>query len=88
MAWLGDQLHDIFRNVGQRIEDMTGLTIATSEDLQVLNYGMGGHYDVHIDYALEDDAYKHLGTGNRILTILLYVRLLAKIYICIFRAIF
>lgn len=33
-----------------RIEDMTGLTTHTAEDLHVLNYGIGGHYDAHVDF--------------------------------------
>ena len=39
----------------QRIEHMTGLSTLTSEDLHVLNYGIGGHYDAHVDFFdLED----------------------------------
>lgn len=34
----------------RRIEHMTGLTTATAEDLHVLNYGIGGHYDAHVDF--------------------------------------
>lgn len=54
---------------------MTGLSIATAEPLQVVNYGIGGHYEPHFDFALDDDhAFKEDGTGNRIATILFYVR--------------
>ena len=34
----------------KRIEDMTGLTTSTAEPFHVLNYGVGGHYDAHIDF--------------------------------------
>ena len=46
-----------------------------SEDLQVVNYGIGGHYEPHFDFArkTEPDAFKELGTGNRIATILFYL---------------
>ena len=36
--------------INQRIEDVTGLTMSTAESLQVLNYGVGGHYVPHYDY--------------------------------------
>lgn len=29
----------------------TGLTMDTAEELQVANYGLGGHYEPHFDYA-------------------------------------
>lgn len=57
---------------------MTGLTVKTAEELQVVNYGIGGHYEPHFDFARreESNAFKSLGTGNRIATVLFYVRLL------------
>lgn len=30
---------------------MTGLNTETAEELQVVNYGVGGHYDPHYDFA-------------------------------------
>lgn len=44
-AWLKDEDHEIVRNIGFRVEDMTGLTATTAEELQVVNYGIGGHYE-------------------------------------------
>ena len=37
--------------VDQRVEDVTGLTVSTAEQLQVVNYGIGGHYEPHYDFA-------------------------------------
>ena len=34
-----------------RVADVTGLNMETSEELQVANYGMGGHYEPHFDFA-------------------------------------
>lgn len=30
---------------------MTGLSTDTAEELQVVNYGIGGHYEPHFDFA-------------------------------------
>lgn len=64
------------RNIGLRVEDMTGLTVKTAEELQVVNYGIGGHYEPHFDFFCRENknAYESLGTGNRIATVLFYVR--------------
>ncbi|XP_072293057.1 prolyl 4-hydroxylase subunit alpha-1b isoform X1 [Eucyclogobius newberryi] len=74
-AWLtvdDDQVVDI---LNERIEDITGLEMDTAEELQVANYGMGGQYEPHFDFGRKDepDAFKELGTGNRIATWLFYM---------------
>uniref|UniRef100_A0A672JKW3 Prolyl 4-hydroxylase subunit alpha-1 n=1 Tax=Salarias fasciatus TaxID=181472 RepID=A0A672JKW3_SALFA len=58
-----------------RIEDLTGLEMDTAEELQVANYGVGGQYEPHFDFGRKDepDAFKELGTGNRIATWLFYM---------------
>lgn len=75
-GWLSDAEHEVVRTVGVRIEDMTGLTMAAAEELQVVNYGIGGHYEPHYDFAgkEETNAFKNLNWGNRIATTLFYVR--------------
>lgn len=74
-AWLRDYEHKYINDIAQRVEDITGLTTNTAEELQVVNYGIGGHYDPHFDFARreESNAFKGLGTGNRIATVLFYV---------------
>jgi prolyl 4-hydroxylase len=37
--------------VNRLVEDVTGLTISTAEELQVVNYGTGGHCEPHFDFA-------------------------------------
>jgi len=74
-AWLKEQEDEAVERVSRRIEDMTGLTTSTAEELQVVNYGIGGHYEPHYDFARreEKNAFKSLGTGNRIATVLFYM---------------
>ncbi|XP_067433427.1 prolyl 4-hydroxylase subunit alpha-1-like isoform X2 [Thunnus thynnus] len=74
-AWLGAYEHPVVDQINQRIEDITGLDVATAEDLQVANYGVGGQYEPHFDFGRKDepDAFEELGTGNRIATWLLYM---------------
>ena len=40
-----------FCHAGCRVADVTGLNMETSEELQVSNYGIGGHYEPHFDFA-------------------------------------
>ena len=48
-----------------RTHQLTGLNMETSEELQVSNYGIGGHYEPHFDFARreETNAFASLGTG-------------------------
>lgn len=74
-AWLQEYEHAHVKAVSRRVEDMTSLTVDTAEELQVVNYGIGGHYEPHFDFARreEKNAFKGLGTGNRIATVLYYM---------------
>ncbi|XP_030059307.1 prolyl 4-hydroxylase subunit alpha-1 isoform X3 [Microcaecilia unicolor] len=74
-AWLSSYEHPVIERINQRIQDLTGLDVSTAEELQVANYGMGGQYEPHFDFARKDepDAFKELGTGNRVATWLFYM---------------
>uniref|UniRef100_A0A674AW03 procollagen-proline 4-dioxygenase n=1 Tax=Salmo trutta TaxID=8032 RepID=A0A674AW03_SALTR len=74
-AWLTAYEHPMIDQINQRIEDLTGLEMDTAEELQVANYGVGGQYEPHFDFGRKDepDAFKELGTGNRIATWLFYM---------------
>lgn len=73
-VWLPDNLTPVTKSINKRIELVTGLSMEESEELQVANYGLGGHYAPHFDHARrrELDAYerKH---GNRIATFMVYL---------------
>ncbi|XP_068576057.1 prolyl 4-hydroxylase subunit alpha-1b isoform X3 [Cebidichthys violaceus] len=74
-AWLTGYEDPMIDTINQRIEDLTGLEMDTAEELQVANYGVGGQYEPHFDFGRKDepDAFKELGTGNRIATWLFYM---------------
>uniref|UniRef100_A0A8C5DNC4 Prolyl 4-hydroxylase subunit alpha-1 n=1 Tax=Gouania willdenowi TaxID=441366 RepID=A0A8C5DNC4_GOUWI len=74
-AWLTEYDDPLIDKLNQRIEDLTGLEMDTAEELQVANYGVGGQYEPHFDFGRKDepDAFKELGTGNRIATWLFYM---------------
>ena len=50
-AWLQEHEHPHVAAVSQRVEHMTSMTVETAEELQVVNYGIGGHYEPHFDFA-------------------------------------
>lgn len=53
---------------------MTGLSMSSAELLQVLNYGVGGHYEPHFDWNLGHPSNEEdLILGDRIATVLFYV---------------
>lgn len=74
-AWLRNEENAVVESIAERVEDLTGLTTESAEDLQVVNYGIGGHYEPHFDFARKEEknAFKTLGTGNRIATVLFYM---------------
>ncbi|VDO89614.1 unnamed protein product [Heligmosomoides polygyrus] len=74
-AWLKEWEHEVVERVNKRIDMMTNLDQDTAEELQVQNYGIGGHYDPHFDHARKEESksFESLGTGNRIATVLFYM---------------
>ncbi|KAK3598748.1 hypothetical protein CHS0354_028800 [Potamilus streckersoni] len=74
-AWLRAEDHPVIDRLNKRIQAITGLDVETAEELQIANYGIAGHYEPHFDFARkeEKDAFRDLGTGNRIATWLTYM---------------
>lgn len=50
VAWFPDITNELTKRLNRRIADMTRFDLFGSEMLQVMNYGLGGHYDKHFDY--------------------------------------
>ncbi|XP_059502749.1 prolyl 4-hydroxylase subunit alpha-3 isoform X1 [Stegostoma tigrinum] len=75
-AWLKDTVDPVIRKLDQRIAHLTGLNVQQpyAEYLQVVNYGIGGHYEPHFDHATSPNSplYK-LKSGNRVATFMIYL---------------
>ncbi|XP_057378427.2 prolyl 4-hydroxylase subunit alpha-1-like [Daphnia carinata] len=74
-AFLRDDEHHLISKVSRRVGYITGLDMTTAEELQVCNYGIGGHYVPHFDYAKKGEVHgpRDLEWGNRIATWLFYM---------------
>ena len=73
-AWLRDEEHALVRRASQKARLVANLTLETAEELQVVNYGIGGHYEPHYDFARKDErAAFDPNSGNRIATALYYM---------------
>lgn len=59
-AWFDDEESEIVSRITQRIADMTGLSMETAENLQVVNYGIGGHYAQHYDFTTVSYNFKYI----------------------------
>jgi prolyl 4-hydroxylase len=81
-AWLDNDLPEdtegIVRKVNRRIEDASELSHDYAELQQINNYGMGGQYEPHYDMVTNHDTKiqgrQFSQDGNRIATLLLYLR--------------
>ncbi|XP_068120789.1 prolyl 4-hydroxylase subunit alpha-3 [Hyperolius riggenbachi] len=75
-AWLRDTVDPVIRSMDVRIAAATGLNVQPpyAEHLQVVNYGIGGHYEPHFDHAtsLKSPLYR-TNTGNRLATFMIYL---------------
>lgn len=49
--WLPNDFNELTETINKRIEMVTGLNLDHAEELQVANYGLGGHYAPHYDHA-------------------------------------
>ncbi|KAJ0175458.1 hypothetical protein K1T71_008617 [Dendrolimus kikuchii] len=72
-SWLRDEESPIVERISRRVADMTGLSMIYAEELQVVNYGIGGHYEPHYDFARRSESIFKKHGGNRIATVLFYM---------------
>lgn len=72
-AWIDDKSHVVVARYSRKVSAAAGLSLSTVEELQVLNYGIGGHYSPHYDFSGHADPGFGEEVGNRIATWLSYV---------------
>ncbi|EDW67591.2 prolyl 4-hydroxylase subunit alpha-2 isoform X1 [Drosophila virilis] len=72
--WLSRSHNNLTKRIGRRISDMTGFHLEGSTSLQVMNYGLSGHYALHTDYFNTAELIApESPTGDRIATVLFYL---------------
>ncbi|XP_037728386.1 prolyl 4-hydroxylase subunit alpha-1 [Drosophila subpulchrella] len=73
VAWFPDSFSPLTLRLNARITDMTGFNLHGSEMLQLMNYGLGGHYDKHYDFFNQTNSNLTAMSGDRIATVLFYL---------------
>lgn len=76
-AWLTNRDHEIVYRISRRIEAITGLEMDTAEELQVVNYGIGGHYEPHYDFARREEPRAFDSLGKHVFVYLFFNILLS-----------
>ncbi|XP_037812165.1 prolyl 4-hydroxylase subunit alpha-1-like [Lucilia sericata] len=71
-AWFKYNYHKYTTQWLQHVNHLTGLNTDNAEDLQIANYGLGGHYEPHFDFFTEDYTDSDM-EGNRISTAIFYL---------------
>ena len=80
-AWLLPRDDRIVRRVINRVGALANMDMSYSEPLQVANYGIGGNYEAHFDFASPPHNSSIFGAydfGNRIATMLFYFETVEK----------
>ncbi|XP_020811534.1 prolyl 4-hydroxylase subunit alpha-1-like [Drosophila serrata] len=67
------EFNRLTKRIKRRIEDISGLDLSGSENLQVLNYGIGGHFDMHTDFRNISSSSGVRQPPDRIATVLFYL---------------
>uniref|UniRef100_H2YXY9 procollagen-proline 4-dioxygenase n=1 Tax=Ciona savignyi TaxID=51511 RepID=H2YXY9_CIOSA len=63
VSWLNDTSGPVIAKLTRRISEITGLSMNTTEELQVANYGVGGEYPPHLDVASLSEVEEGGGTA-------------------------
>ncbi|KAG8185444.1 hypothetical protein JTE90_022375 [Oedothorax gibbosus] len=74
-TWLSDDIHPRISYASRMLQEITGLSVTTAEDLHIINYGIGGHYEPHYDFKMpgDVDGSAFEANGNRLATWIYYL---------------
>ncbi|VVC95605.1 unnamed protein product [Leptidea sinapis] len=70
---LSDKASPTVAQVSRRVSAFTNFDMSSAEPLQVVNYGIGGHYTPHYDYYRPNEESITDEDGDRIATVLFYM---------------
>ncbi|XP_043654584.1 prolyl 4-hydroxylase subunit alpha-1 isoform X2 [Drosophila teissieri] len=71
-VWYSSDFNDTTKRITERLGDATGLDMRFTEYFQVINYGLGGFFETHLDMLLSDRT-RFNGTKDRLATTLFYL---------------
>ncbi|EDX15026.1 prolyl 4-hydroxylase subunit alpha-1 isoform X1 [Drosophila simulans] len=71
-VWYSSDFNDTTKKITERLGDATGLDTNFTEFYQVINYGLGGFFETHLDMLLSEKN-RFNGTRDRIATTLFYL---------------
>ena len=80
-AWLRRDEDNAIEKIYQRVGDLTGLSMETSEELQVSNYGIGGHYEPHFDFARVRNRIIFISINSK--TLLSFIKSILRLKMCL-----
>ena len=76
-TWLKDEDDALVAEISERVAGITGYPVSHQEQLQVVQYGVGGKYDPHYDACNENPKERcdrlNGRSGQRVLTFLIYL---------------
>lgn len=75
VAWFRDHDVPMVARLSAAVSAVTGMHVESAEELQVVNYGVGGHYAPHADYTKEHEqpSAEEMQGGQRAATFLMYL---------------
>nr|XP_016939718.2 prolyl 4-hydroxylase subunit alpha-1-like [Drosophila suzukii] len=71
-VWFPNDVNNATLKISERLEEATGLDMFHTEYFQIMNYGLGGYFETHIDTLLSNET-RFNGTRDRIATALFYL---------------